>query len=161
MPVHAWRWRLEPDACCLSDLQRERCARGADRVGGGDGEGVLASASLRRCSGDIRRPLPVSVNVRPLGSGPDKVMAGTGYPAAMMTKIMGASTLGAAPEITLIAGRLVTVRVNAWVAVPAVLLAVRVSRYGPAASRRGVPEMVQLAAPVVVQVRPPGDALAV
>ena len=68
----------------------------------------------------------------------------------------GWSRCSAAPTLALIvrifgrAGALVTVRVNAWVAVPFLFLAVRVSRYTPAAAFAGVPEIVAVPSPLSV-----------
>lgn len=47
-------------------------------------------------------------------------------------------------EIGLMTGALVIVRVKLWVAVPALLLALKVRAYTPAADPLGVPEMVAL-----------------
>ena len=47
------------------------------------------------------------------------------------------------------AGARVTVRVNAWVAVPYLFLAVRVSGYTPAAAFLGVPEIVAVPSAVI------------
>ena len=55
------------------------------------------------------------------------------------------------------AGALVTVSVNAWVAVPFLFLAVRVSRYGPAAALLGVPEIVAVPSPLAVNLTPEGS----
>lgn len=87
-------------------------------------------------------PLPLSVKVRPLGSGADSVRAGGGYPVARMARCSAAPTLALMVRIFLMAGARVTVRVNAWVAVPFLFLAVRVSLYTPAAALAGVPVMV-------------------
>jgi hypothetical protein len=55
------------------------------------------------------------------------------------------------------AGALVTVRVKAWVAVPAVLLAVKVSGYRPAAPGLGVPARVAVPSRLPVNVTPEGS----
>ena len=55
------------------------------------------------------------------------------------------------------AGALVMVRVKAWVAVPFTLLAVRVSGYTPAAAFAGVPEIVAVPSPLLVNLTPEGS----
>src|ERR1700722_6045588 len=55
------------------------------------------------------------------------------------------------------AGALVTVRVKAWVAVPAVLLAVNVSGYWPAAPWLGVPARAAVPSRPPVNVTPGGS----
>lgn len=79
-------------------------------------------------------PFPLSVNVRPLGSDPDSATAGAGYPVARIISRSGTPTLSLLLRISLMAGALVTVRVNAWVAVPFAFVAARVSGYTPAAA---------------------------
>ncbi len=49
------------------------------------------------------------------------------------------------------------VRVKAWVAVPFTLLAVRVSGYTPAAAFAGVPEIVAVPSPLLVNLTPEGS----
>src|SRR5712664_3119125 len=93
-------------------------------------------------------PFPLLVKDRPLGSGPDSARAGAGYPAARTVRCSAAPALTLIAGIFLMAGALVTVRVNAWVAVPCLFLAVRVSRYTPAAALAGVPEIVAVPSPL-------------
>src|ERR1019366_4630758 len=101
-------------------------------------------------------PFPLSVKLRPPGSGPDSARAGGGYPVARTVRLSGAPTLTLIVRIFLMAGALVTVRVNAWVAVPALFLAVRVSGYIPAAALRGVPEIVAVPSPLSANLTPDG-----
>ncbi len=72
-------------------------------------------------------PFPLPVKVSPVGSGPDSDMAGTGYPVAVMTRLMAAPALARMVLVFFSAGGRVMVRVKAWVAVPDRFLAVRVS----------------------------------
>jgi len=102
-------------------------------------------------------PFPLSVKLRPPGSDPDSARAGAGYPVARTVSRSGAPTLALIVRIFLIAGALVTVRVNAWVAVPFLFLAVRVSGYTPAAAFLGVPEIVAVPPPVSANRTPEGS----
>ncbi len=102
-------------------------------------------------------PFPLSVKVRPLGSGPDSASAGAGYPVARTVRRSAAPTLALIAGIFLMAGARVTVRVNAWVAVPFLFLAVRVSGYTPAAAFLGVPEIVAVPSPLSVNLTPEGS----
>ena len=102
-------------------------------------------------------PLPLSVKVRPLGRCPDSAKAGSGYPVARTTRCSEAPTLVLMVGILLMAGALVTVRVNAWVAVPFLFLAVRVSRYTPPAEPAGVPEIVAVPSPWSANLTPEGS----
>ena len=102
-------------------------------------------------------PFPLSVKVRPLGGGPDSVRAGAGYPVARTVRRSAAPTLVLIVGILWMAGARVTVKVNAWVAVPYLFLAVRVSGYTPAAAFLGVPEMVAVPSLVSVNRRPEGS----
>jgi hypothetical protein len=54
-------------------------------------------------------------------------------------------------------GALVTVRLKAWVAVPAVLVAVKVSGYRPAAAGLGVPARAAVPSPLPVNATPEGS----
>ena len=71
--------------------------------------------------------------------------------------------LSAAPALILIvrtflmAGVLVTVRVSAWMAVPVSFLAASVSEYTPAAALLGVPEIVAVPSPLLVNLTPDGS----
>ena len=102
-------------------------------------------------------PFPLSVKVRPLGSDPDSARAGGGYPVARMVRCRAAPTLALMVRIFLMAGARVTVRVNGWVAVPLLFLAVRVSGYTPAAAFAGVPEIVAVPSPQSVSLTPDGS----
>src|ERR1017187_1948688 len=102
-------------------------------------------------------PFPLSVKLRPPGSGPDSARAGGGYPVARTVRLSGTPTLTLMARIFLMAGALVTVRVNAWVAVPYLFLAVRVSGYTPAAAFLGVPEIVAVPSPLSVNLTPAGS----
>ena len=102
-------------------------------------------------------PLPLSVKVRPRGSGPDSARAGGGYPVARMVRCREAPTGIRMVRIFLMAGALVTVRVNAWVAVPCVFLAFRVIWYTPVAAFAGVPEIVAVPSPLSVNRTPGGS----
>ena len=102
-------------------------------------------------------PFPLSVKVRPLGSDPDSARAGGGYPVARMVRCSAAPTLVLVAWIFLMAGARVTVRVNAWVAVPFLFLAVRVSGYTPAAAFPGVPEMVAVPSLLSANLTPEGS----
>ena len=102
-------------------------------------------------------PFPLSVKVRPPGSGPDSASAGAGYPVARTVSLSAAPTLTLIARIFLIVGALVTVSVNAWVAVPYLFLAVRASGYTPAAAFLGVPEIVAVPSPLSVNVTPEGS----
>src|ERR1017187_9533659 len=119
-------------------------------------------------------PFPLSVKVRPLGSGPDSASAGAGYPGplgsgpdsasagagypvARTVRCSPAPTLTLMARIFLMAGARVTVRVNAWVAVPYLFLAVRVRGYTPAAAFLGVPEIVAVPSPLSVNLTPAGS----
>jgi hypothetical protein len=55
------------------------------------------------------------------------------------------------------AGPRVTVRVKAWVAVPVLFLAVRVSGYIPAAAFAGVPQIVAVPSPLSANLTPDGS----
>jgi hypothetical protein len=72
-------------------------------------------------------PFPLSVKLSPMGSGPDSVRAGAGYPVVVMGRFSATPTVAVVAGILLTAGALVTVRVNAWVTVPAGFLAVSLS----------------------------------
>ena len=87
-------------------------------------------------------PFPLSVKDRPPGSGPDSARAGAGYPVVRTVSLSAAPALTLMARIFLMAGALVTVRVNAWVAVPFLFLAVSVSGYTPAAPFVGAGEPV-------------------
>lgn len=87
-------------------------------------------------------PLPLSVKDRPPGSDPASATAGAGYPVARMVRSSGTPTPVLIAGMCLKAGTLVTVSVKAWVAVPVLFLAVRVSGYTPEAAFAGVPEIV-------------------
>ena len=76
---------------------------------------------------------------------------------ARMVRCSAAPTLALMVRIFLRAGALVTVRVNAWVAVPFLFLAVRVSGYTPAAAFLGVPEIVAVPSPLSVNLTPDGS----
>ena len=102
-------------------------------------------------------PFPLSVKLRPPGSGPDSARAGGGYPVARTVRLSGTPTLTLIVRIFLMAGALVTVRVNAWVAVPFLFLAVRVSRYTPPAEPAGVPEIVAVPSPWSANLTPEGS----
>ena len=102
-------------------------------------------------------PFPLSVKDRPPGSGPDSARAGAGYPVVRTVSLSAAPTLTLMARIFLMAGALVTVRVNAWVAVPFLFLAVRVSRYTPAAAFAGVPEIVAVPSPLSANLTPEGS----
>lgn len=78
-------------------------------------------------------PFALSVKYSPAGSGPDSARTGSGYPVARMVRCSALPTLALVVRIFLMAGAWVTVRVKAWVAVPVVFVAVRVSGYTPAA----------------------------
>ena len=78
-------------------------------------------------------PFPLSEKDRPSGSGPDSASAGAGYPVARMVRCSAAPALTLVVRIVGRAGALVTVKVNACVAVPFLFLAVKVSGYTPAA----------------------------
>src|ERR1019366_1462645 len=98
-------------------------------------------------------PSPLSVKLRPPGSGPDSARAGAGYPVARTVSRSATPTLVLMVGILLMAGALVTVRVNAWVTVPFLFLAVRVSGYTPAAAFLGVPVILGAGSPVAVTVK--------
>jgi hypothetical protein len=72
-------------------------------------------------------PFRLPVKVSPAGSSPDSVMAGTGCPAALMVRCRGMPTLAVITGIFVMVGALLTVRVNAWVAVPAEFVALSLS----------------------------------
>lgn len=76
---------------------------------------------------------------------------------ARMTRCSAAPVLIVMVRIFGRAGALVTVRVNAWVAVPFLFLAVRVSRYTPAAVFAGVPEIVAVPPPLSANLTPGGS----
>lgn len=103
-------------------------------------------------------PFPLSVKDVPLGSGPDSARAGSGYPMARIVRCSAAPTWTLVVRIFLMAGALVTVRVSAWVAVPFLFLAVRVSGYTPAAAFTGVPEIVAVPSPLSANFTPLGSA---
>lgn len=71
-------------------------------------------------------PFPWSVKVKPRGSAPDSVKAGTGYPVAAMGRFTADPARAVVVRILLIAGARVTVRAKACVTVPDVFLAVKV-----------------------------------
>src|ERR1700733_4915065 len=102
-------------------------------------------------------PLPLSVKVRPPGSGPDSARAGAGYPVVRIVNRSGAPTLVVTVGIFWMAGARVTVRVNAWVAVPSLFLAVRVSGYTPAAAFLGIPEIVAVPSLLSMNLTPEGS----
>jgi hypothetical protein len=102
-------------------------------------------------------PFPLSVKVSPRGSGPDSASAGAGYPVARIVWWSAVPALALTVGIFLMAGARVTVRVNAWVAVPYLFLAVRVSGYTPAAALLGVPEIVAVPSPLSVNLTPEGS----
>src|ERR1035441_4459957 len=102
-------------------------------------------------------PSPLSVKDRPPGSRPDSARAGAGYPVARTVRLRAAPTSTLIVRIYLMAGALVTVRVNAWVAVPCLFLAVRISRYTPAAAFAGVPEIVAMPSPLSANLTPEGS----
>ena len=79
-------------------------------------------------------PFPLSVNDSPPGRGADSARDGGGYPVVRMVRRSATPTLALTVRIFLMAGARVTVRVKAWVAVPVLFLAVRVSGYTPAAA---------------------------
>jgi len=103
-------------------------------------------------------PFPLSVKVRPSGNGPGSAKAGTGYPAARMVTRSPPPTMVLTVRIFWMAGARVTVRVNAWVAVPFSFLAVRVSGYTPAAAFLGIPEIVAVPSLSSVNFTPEGSA---
>src|SRR5580700_11688021 len=72
-------------------------------------------------------PFWLSVNERPAGRVPVSVKAGAGYPFVWMSRCSLVPAAAWMVPSLAIAGALVMVRVNVWVAVPAVFRAVRVT----------------------------------
>ena len=77
---------------------------------------------------------------------------------ARMVRCSAAPTRALIVRILGRAGALVTVGVNAWVAVPFVFLAVRVRWNTPAAAFAGVPEIVAVPSPWLVNRTPGGSS---
>ncbi len=100
-------------------------------------------------------PSPSSVNVRPAGSVPVRVSAGSGVPVARTTnRPAEPSANGAASGLVMTGARVTSTR-SVCVLVPAALVAVSSTVTGP--SSVGVPAIVAVPSPWSVNVSPAGS----
>jgi hypothetical protein len=104
-------------------------------------------------------PLPLFVNVTPLGSAPLSLIDDTvGFPVVAIVKLPAVPTVNVVLAPLVIAGAWLTVSVKLCVAaVPTPLLAVIVSGYVPPVPVAGVPPSVAVPFPLFVNVTPLGN----
>ena len=104
-------------------------------------------------------PSPLSTNVTPDGNAPDSDNDGFGRPVQVTVNDPADPTVNDTDAALVIAGAVVTVRVNAWMASdPTPLCAVNVSAYVPAVPAAGVPARVAVPSPLSTNVTPDGNA---
>ncbi len=103
-------------------------------------------------------PSPLSWKLTPAGSVPLSLMAAVVYAFVVMPMLNGVPSASVVFGIFVIFGALVIARLNGWVPVPALLLAVSVIGYTPMAPLVGVPEIVAVPLPLSAKVTPAGRA---
>jgi hypothetical protein len=103
-------------------------------------------------------PLPLSVNVTPLGSAPVSDSVAVGLAVEVTLNVPAEPTVNVVAAADVIAGAEFTVSVNDWFAgEPTPFVAVMVIGYEPAVPAAGVPPMVAVPLPLSVNVTPLGN----
>ena len=114
---------------------------------------VAAGVPLR-----VAVPAVPALKVTPEGSAPDSDSVGVGVPVAVTVNVPAVPAVNVVDAALVITcDPLITVRVNGWVVVPAVLVAVRIRGNVPSPAELNVPASVAVPVPVpAVKVTPAG-----
>ena len=103
-------------------------------------------------------PLPLLVNVTPVGSVPVRVTVAAGKPVVVMLNVPAVPIVNEALFALVMAGAWLTVSVKLCCAgEPTPLVAVMVSGYAPPVAADGVPAIVAVPLPLSVKVTPAGS----